>query len=124
MVSTAASLSFAEIAAAASPSQTLVFQLYKFKDQAVVLKTIQEVESLGYRALFLAVDAVVLGNRERDVRSSWVLDTQENGIKVYNEEDSDDAGPGVGGTLISTAFCTLDFDVLAISNSDSSWRRP
>ncbi|KAE9410961.1 hypothetical protein BT96DRAFT_952800 [Gymnopus androsaceus JB14] len=103
MVSSNASLSYAEIAAASSPSQTLFFQFYKHKDDAVALKRIREVERLGYRAIFLTVDAVVPSNRERDVRSPWVLDMQENGIKVYTEgEGAADMDPGLGsaGALI------------------------
>ncbi|KAJ3719767.1 FMN-dependent dehydrogenase-domain-containing protein [Lentinula raphanica] len=104
MVSSNASLSYAEIAAASTPSQTLFFQLYKHKDDAIALKRIREIEQLGYKAIFLTVDAVVPSNRERDVRSPWVLDDQETGIKVYNEgegaADTTDAVLGVAGALI------------------------
>ncbi|KAJ3760979.1 FMN-dependent dehydrogenase-domain-containing protein [Lentinula raphanica] len=104
MVSSNASLSYAEIAAASTPSQTLFFQLYKHKDDAIALKRIREIEQLGYKAIFLTVDAVVPSNRERDVRSPWVLDDQETGIKVYNEgegaADTPDAVLGVAGALI------------------------
>ncbi|KAJ3895050.1 FMN-dependent dehydrogenase-domain-containing protein [Lentinula edodes] len=103
MVSSNASLSYAEIAAASSPSQTLFFQLYKHKDDATALKRIREVEQLGYKAIFLTVDAIVPSNRERDVRSPWILDDQETGIKVYNDgEGAADSDPGLGvaGALI------------------------
>lgn len=103
MVSSNASFSYAEIAAASSPSQTLFFQLYKHKDDATALKRIREVEQLGYKAIFLTVDAIVPSNRERDVRSPWVLDDQETGIKVYNDgEGAADSDPGLGvaGALI------------------------
>jgi L-lactate dehydrogenase (cytochrome) len=103
MVSSNASLSYAEIAAAASSSQTLFFQLYKHKDDAIALKRIQEVERLGYKAIFLTVDAIVPGNRERDIKSPWFLDDQENGIKVYNDGEGaadTDSGLGTAGALI------------------------
>ncbi|KAE9398745.1 hypothetical protein BT96DRAFT_920627 [Gymnopus androsaceus JB14] len=101
IVSTAASLSYAEIAAASSPSQTLFFQYYKLKDDTVALKSIREIERLGYRAICLSVDIVVPSTRDRDVKSSWVLDAQENGVKVYNEGEADvDAGLGNAGSLI------------------------
>ncbi|KAJ3788978.1 FMN-dependent dehydrogenase-domain-containing protein [Lentinula aff. detonsa] len=103
MVSSNASLSYAEIAAARSPSQTLFFQLYKHKNDAIALNRIREIEQLGYKAIFLTVDAVVPSNRERDVRSPWVLDDQETGIKVYNDgEGAADTDPGLGvaGALI------------------------
>ncbi|KAJ4486303.1 FMN-dependent dehydrogenase-domain-containing protein [Lentinula aciculospora] len=103
MVSSNASFSYAEIAAASSPSQTLFFQFYKHKDDAIALKRIREIEQLGYKAIFLTVDAVVPSNRERDVRSPWVLDDQEEGLKVYNDGESvadSDPGLGVAGALI------------------------
>ena len=78
MVSSNASLSFAEIAAARhSPDQVQFFQLYKHKDESVALKRIREVEQLGYKALFLTVDAPVPGNRERDARASWEIEDLE-----------------------------------------------
>ncbi|KAF5390214.1 hypothetical protein D9757_002803 [Collybiopsis confluens] len=104
MVSSNASLSYSEIAAAAAPSQTLFFQLYKHKDDDVALQRIQEVEHLGYKAIFLTVDAIVPSNRERDVRSPWVLDDQENGHKFFIDgEGAADADPGLGiaGALIA-----------------------
>lgn len=75
MVSSNASLSFEEIAnSRVDPSQVLFFQLYKNKDNAIALERIREVERLGYKAIFLTVDAPMTGNRERDVRSAWELD--------------------------------------------------
>ncbi|KAI0082168.1 hypothetical protein K474DRAFT_1694475 [Panus rudis PR-1116 ss-1] len=78
MVSSNASLSYSEIAnARVSPSQPLFFQLYKHKDKAIAEKRIREVESLGYKAIFLTVDAIVPGNRERDVRAGWEVEDVE-----------------------------------------------
>lgn len=78
MVSSNASLSFAEIAAArVHADQVLFFQLYKHRDNAVALRRIREVEALGYRAIFLTVDAPYAGNRERDTRAGWELDDLE-----------------------------------------------
>lgn len=78
MVSSNASLSFAQIAESrVSPSQTLFFQLYKHKDSAVAEKRVREVVSLGYNAIFLTVDAPFPGNRERDVRAGWEIDDLE-----------------------------------------------
>lgn len=99
MVSSNASLSYAEIAQAADPAQTLFFQLYKHKDDEIAVKRIQEVESLGYKALFLTVDAIVAGNRESDIRSPWVLEEQENGPLYFNQEEKKpEAGLNVFGT--------------------------
>ncbi|KAK7694509.1 hypothetical protein QCA50_001695 [Cerrena zonata] len=93
MVSSNASLSYAEIAAArVSPDQPLFFQLYKHKDQSLALKRIREVEALGYNAIFLTVDAIVAGNRERDVRAGWT----EEDVEAIAEEQQ---GKGKKGEL-------------------------
>ena len=71
----------------AHPSQTLFFQLYKHRNDEIAEERIREVERLGYKAIFLTVDAIVAGKRETDIRSPWVLEEQENG-PVYFEHDS------------------------------------
>ncbi|KAI0702513.1 FMN-dependent dehydrogenase-domain-containing protein [Cytidiella melzeri] len=75
MVSSNASLSFEEIAnSRVNPDQVLFFQLYKHRDNAKALERVREAERLGYKAIFLTVDAPIIGNRERDVRASWELE--------------------------------------------------
>ncbi|PPQ72025.1 hypothetical protein CVT24_008077 [Panaeolus cyanescens] len=86
MVSSNASLSPNAIMEAADQSQTLFFQLYKHRNDEIAEKRVKEVEKLGYKAIFLTVDAIVAGNRERDIRSPWVLDEQEYG-PVYHQPD-------------------------------------
>ena len=78
MVSSNASFSPRDIMEAASTAQTLFFQLYKHKDE-IAEKLVREVEELGYKAIFLTVDALVAGNRERDIRCPWILEDEENG---------------------------------------------
>lgn len=88
MVSSNASLSPAEIISAATLCQPLFFQLYKSADDDVAEKRVRHVEQLGYKAIFLTVDAVVPANREEDVRSPWILEDEEKGAPtVYNESD-------------------------------------
>ena len=79
MVSSNASFSPRDIMDAADTTQTLFFQLYKNKNEEIAEKLVREVEELGYKAIFLTVDAVLMGNRERDIRSSWILEDEENG---------------------------------------------
>ncbi|KAK0506086.1 FMN-dependent dehydrogenase-domain-containing protein [Armillaria luteobubalina] len=86
MVSSNASLSYAEIAAAADPSQPLFFQLYKSIDDATAEKRVREVERLGYKAIWLTVDAIVAGKREVDIKSPWELETVENGKPTYHSD--------------------------------------
>ncbi|KAL1707108.1 FMN-dependent dehydrogenase-domain-containing protein [Schizophyllum commune] len=103
MVSSSPSLSYAEIMDAAAPGQTLFFQLYKNKDDAVAEKRVREVERLGYKAIFLTVDAVVPSKRERDIRSAWDLEEEERGGPIeYVEEPQDGTahGWGAGGALV------------------------
>lgn len=89
MVCTYSSIPHATIAAAALPSQILFFQLYKSTDLASATKMVQEAERLGYKAIFLTVDAVVVGNRERDVKSSWILEAEEGITQYYAEGDAE-----------------------------------
>ncbi|KAH0838416.1 FMN-dependent dehydrogenase-domain-containing protein [Lanmaoa asiatica] len=79
MVSTNASLSYGQIATArGSPDQAIFFQLYKHKNDPSAAKRIQEVEALGYKAIFLTVDALVPSNRELDTRAPHYLEDLEN----------------------------------------------
>lgn len=78
---------------AAHPSQTLFFQLYKHKDDARALERIRNVERLGYKALFLTVDAIVAGNREADIKSMWVEEDES-----YDGDEDEEASLEMGGT--------------------------
>ena len=100
MVSSNASLSYAEIIASAAPSQTLFFQLYKHANNAIAEKRVREAEKLGYKAIWLTVDAVVPGNRERDIRSPWELEDMERGkSEVFNELTDEVLSGGETNTL-------------------------
>jgi L-lactate dehydrogenase (cytochrome) len=86
MVSSNASLSPDAIMQASDHTQPLFFQLYKHSNDVIAEKRVREIETLGYKAIFLTVDAIVAGNRERDIRSPWILDEQENGPVYYQPE--------------------------------------
>ncbi|KAI5897639.1 uncharacterized protein SCHCODRAFT_02609854 [Schizophyllum commune H4-8] len=106
MVSSNASYSYAEIAHAATPTQPLFFQLYKHKDDALALQRIREVEALGYKALFLTVDAVVPSKREFDIRAPWYLEELERGGPMEFVEEQADALQGqsfgtAGGLIVN-----------------------
>lgn len=106
MVSSNASLSAEEIAAAAKPPPTLFFQLYKHSKDDVALARIRNVERLGYRAIWLTVDAIVAGNRERDIRVPWALEAIERkeqsdqppGVYDAQKAEEEDAEVELGGT--------------------------
>ncbi|KAG5654775.1 hypothetical protein H0H81_003783 [Sphagnurus paluster] len=107
MVSSNASLSYEEIAAAAGPSQALFFQLYKNSNDATAEKRVRDVEKLGYKSIWLTVDALVPGNREKDIRSPWVLDEIDSGKTVFHVDAEEgatapgDVGFGTAGALIA-----------------------
>jgi L-lactate dehydrogenase (cytochrome) len=67
-ISTNASYSLADIAAAAPKGATLFFQLYVNTDRAVSERQLAEAERLGIKGIFLTVDAPVPGKREADER--------------------------------------------------------
>lgn len=118
MVSTNASLSPAQIAAARlSPEQTLFFQLYKRKEDAPALELIREVEALGYSAIFLTVDAVVPGSRERDIKAPWVLEDQEREAEGRPQPVDDPQGKAVGDTLGTAG------GLIAGNDADMTWEK-
>lgn len=91
MVSSNASLSYAQIAEArVTPDQPLFFQLYKHRDDKIAEQRVREVIALGYKAIFLTVDAICAGNRERDIRAPFELEKQER------EADKPDQRTGGG----------------------------
>ncbi|KAF9786874.1 FMN-dependent dehydrogenase-domain-containing protein [Thelephora terrestris] len=107
MVSTNASFSASEIyAARVSPTQPLFFQLYKKRDDSEAEKLVQEVEALGYNAIFLTVDAIVAGRRDRDIKAPFALEDQEReGTKQqpYVEGPQEEEGHtlGTSGALVA-----------------------
>ncbi|KAJ7040470.1 FMN-dependent dehydrogenase [Mycena alexandri] len=99
MVSSNASMSPAEIIAAAGPTQPLFFQLYKNANDAIAVQRVRDVEKLGYKAIFLTVDAVVPGNREKDTKSPWVTEDLEQGFPtVFVEGEGAEDGDNIFGT--------------------------
>ena len=118
MVSTNASLSPAQIAAArVSPDQTLFFQLYKNREDKLALELIRDVEALGYSAIFLTVDAVVPGSRERDIKAPWVLEDQERETQEEPLAADDRQGEVVGDTLGTAGALITECD------ADMTWEK-
>lgn len=111
MVSSNASLSYEQIAQARiHPDQVLFFQLYKNKDDTLAEERVKEAERLGYKAIFLTVDAITPGNRERDIRAPYILEAQEaeaetkGGVEKprttaqVQEEEEEDGNINIMGT--------------------------
>jgi isopentenyl diphosphate isomerase/L-lactate dehydrogenase-like FMN-dependent dehydrogenase len=77
ILSTSASMTAADVAAAA-PGADLLFQLYLISDLGYTRSIVEGAAAAGRRALVLTVDLPVLGYRERDRRSGFVLPRMPN----------------------------------------------
>jgi len=124
IVSSNASLSYETIAdARPDPKQVLWFQLYKNKEVAKAEARVREVVKLGYKAICLTVDAIVPGNREKDIKAPWVLDHLEK-LDGTHEVRGDDVfrEPGVtdveenGIDIMGTAGALISND-----DRDMTW---
>ncbi|OSD06084.1 hypothetical protein PYCCODRAFT_1431900 [Trametes coccinea BRFM310] len=128
MVSSNASLSYAQIAEArVHPSQPLFFQLYKHRDDRIAEQRVREVVALGYNAIFLTVDAIVAGNRERDIRAPFELEEQEREADKADERKGGGKAAadipakqkdGEGVNLLGTAGALIANDDL-----DMTWEK-
>ena len=107
MVSTNASFSASEVAAArVSPTQPLFFQLYKKREDSEAEKLVKEVETLGYNAIFLTVDAIIAGRRDRDIKAPFVLEDQEKEVTkqepfVEEPQEEEENTLGTAGALVA-----------------------
>ena len=72
-LSTFSTVGAAEMAEAV-PGGTRWFQLYFFRDRGVTRAMVEAAAAAGYEALVVTVDLPVLGRRERDVRSGFVIE--------------------------------------------------
>lgn len=108
MVSSNSSCSFAELAQARiTMDQPLFFQLYKNKNDDTAMTRVKHVEELGYKAIFLTVDAVVASNRERDIKAKPVdedegADAETATGKARDEEVEEEYNQsGTAGAMIA-----------------------
>jgi len=70
-LSTLSTRSIEEVAAASTGSKW--FQVYVWRDRALLTEMLQRAEAAGYEAIVITVDTAVLGRRERDVRRGFSL---------------------------------------------------
>jgi L-lactate dehydrogenase (cytochrome) len=75
--STLASTTLEHIAAAA-PNGPKWFQVYVWKDRALVEETLARARAAGFSAIILTVDVPVAGNRERDHANSFTIPPKVN----------------------------------------------
>ena len=107
IVSTQASVSLEEIAAAAS--SPLWFQLYIQPDRAFTEALVRRAEAAGYRALVLTVDAPVNGVRNREQRAGFVLPPDIQAVNLQGMRSpampppADNGSLLLGGSLLAAA---------------------
>jgi 4-hydroxymandelate oxidase len=87
VTSTAASVSMEDVATVAPDERW--FQLYCFRDRAVVDDLVDRAALAGYRALVVTVDAPVLGTRKRDLRNGFSVgpDIKWANLEPYGAAD-------------------------------------
>jgi len=71
-LSTLSTRSIEEVAAVA-PAARKWFQVYVWRDRALVTEMLERAQAAGYEAIVITVDTAVLGRRERDVRRGFTL---------------------------------------------------
>lgn len=92
ILSTSSSRTMEEVAEAA-PDAERWFQLYTVQSFEYSRTLVERAEAAGYRALVVTVDLPVLGRRERDVRSGFVLP------EMPHVGEADTLGPSRYGAL-------------------------
>jgi L-lactate dehydrogenase (cytochrome) len=73
-LSTMSTCSIEEVAAASDGPKW--FQVYVWRDRALVKDMLQRAASSGYEGIMITVDTAVLGRRERDVRAGFTMPPQ------------------------------------------------
>jgi 4-hydroxymandelate oxidase len=103
-----------EAVAAAAPDAERWFQLYIVGGMAYSRTLVERAEGAGYRALMLTVDLPLLGRRERDVRTQFVMPS------LAHIDEVGDAHASRYGALADPVMATLTWDSLAEVRSWSS----
>lgn len=118
MVGTNPSCTYEEIVSArTSTFQPLFFQLYKNANDSIAEKLVRRIENLGFKAIFLTVDAPVLGKRERDERAPFEQEDEENdGEGAVFDESKDDAELERLDGSVASAFSKQD-------DPDKTWSK-
>jgi 4-hydroxymandelate oxidase len=103
-----------EEVAASAPDHERWFQLYIVGGMAYSRSLVERASAAGYRAIILTVDLPVLGKRERDVRTGFVMPPLAHIDAIDDERDSR------YGALADPGKAALTWDSLAEIRSWSS----
>jgi len=94
---TLASCTMDEMLSARTEGQTQWWQLYVNKDRELTKSVVQKAEANGFKALFVTVDAPLLGRRERDMRNKAKMSASVQG----KQKDKVDKSQGVTRAISS-----------------------
>jgi len=108
VVSTAATQTLEEIAAASLGRGERWFQLYCYRDREITRDLVRRAEAAGYTALCVTVDVPLLGRREREIRDHFHLPagTTMKNLEPYAADLM--AAPGEGSALAAYADSLWD----------------
>lgn len=112
MVSTLASCSLEEVANVGKEDQIRWFQLYMNEDRGIVDQMVSNAEKLGYKGLFITVDAPGLGNREKDAKVKFSGSTSGPNASKKSEgkEKGKQNGESSGASRYLSKFIDPSFD--------------
>lgn len=117
-VSTLATTTLEEVAAAAS--SPLWFQLYVYKDREITRALVERARAAGYQALCLTVDAPHSGRRERDARNRFALPPEMQLANFFGPEMRMMPREGSGSALPTYVAKMMD---LTLTWKDAAWLR-
>jgi (S)-mandelate dehydrogenase len=83
VVSSSSSVRIEDIARAA-PDTRLWFQIYVYRDRALVKKLIRRARDAGFEAIVLTADVPLLGHRERDGRNGFAVPLRPTPRMVFD----------------------------------------
>jgi L-lactate dehydrogenase (cytochrome) len=108
MVPTFSSKSLEEIAAARAEGQVQFFQLYINSDRSQTERVLRKVAALGFKAVFVTVDAPKLGRREKDMRMKY-----QGQLSQHHDEKATNRGSGVAMALNSYIAANVTWQDIA-----------
>ncbi|KAF8303264.1 hypothetical protein DL93DRAFT_2067004 [Clavulina sp. PMI_390] len=107
ILSSMATRSQEDVAAARQPGQTQFYQIYIHPNWKKSEADIKRAEQLGYKAVFLTVDTTHLGKREADMRAKALV-----AVTILVFQDGDDSQLGVARQMGDFYDQNLGWDVV------------
>lgn len=82
---------------------------------------VKEVEALGYNAIFLTVDAIIAGRRDRDIKAPFVLEGQEKEVtkqqpSVEGPQEEEEDMLGTSGAFVAANDVDMTWEKVGLFN--------